>query len=98
MRRSFDRLAETVREELRENPLSGDVFVFLSSSRDRLKALYWDADGYALWYKRLEKGRFIRPSSGNSELDYAGWLHLLAGEEIAIIRRQARYRILDEKK
>lgn len=98
MRRSFDRLAETVREELRENPLSGDVFVFLSGNGSRLKALYWDEDGYALWYKRLEKGRFRRPCPEETELDYMSWMNMLAGMEVQIIKRQPRYCILDGKK
>lgn len=52
MRRSFDGLAQMVREFLRADPLSGHLFVFRSKRGDRLKLLYWDSDGLAIWYKK----------------------------------------------
>ena len=58
MRKGFDRLAELVREELRRSALTGGLFVFVSRKRDRLKVLFWDRDGFALFYKRLEAGVF----------------------------------------
>jgi len=58
MRRSFDTLAEVVRSSLGHEPRSGHLFVFRNKAEDCLKVLYWDKDGYAIWYKRLEKGKF----------------------------------------
>jgi transposase len=61
MRKSFDTLAARVREHLRADPLSGSWFVFRGKRGDRLKILYWDGDGFALWQKRLAKGAFEFP-------------------------------------
>ena len=56
MRSGFDRLAQLVQERLSRSVIGGGVYVFLSRCRRRVKLLYWDADGYAIWYKRLEAG------------------------------------------
>ncbi len=61
MRRGFDRLAEEARVLIDEDPLSGHMFVFRNKRGDRMKVLAWDRNGFAIWYKRLERGRFIFP-------------------------------------
>ena len=58
MRCGFDRLSEYVKAQTQVNPLKGDYFVFLSRSKDRVKILMWERDGFWLFYKRLEAGTF----------------------------------------
>ena len=61
MRKSFDSLVGLVEQQLGQDPLSGDLFVFRSKRGDRLKLLYWDGTGVWIFAKRLEKGRFSWP-------------------------------------
>jgi transposase len=62
MRKSFDGLAEVVRAFLGHDPLSGHLFVFRNRSGQRAKVLWWDKNGLALYYKRVERGTFAFPA------------------------------------
>lgn len=101
MRKSHDGLAALVEHVLRENPLSGHLFVFRNKPGDRLKLLYWDTDGYALWYKRLEVGRFRFPAVSEGQtsvtITAAELTMLLDGVDLASVRRTKRYRLSIEK-
>ena len=93
MRRSFDTLAGLVRDFLGENPMSGHLFVFRNREEDKVKILWWDRDGYAIFYKRLEKGTFAIPESfaAGVELDSTTLSLLLSGINLERVRKQDRY-------
>lgn len=96
MRCGFDRLAELARQVTEQDPTSGHLFLFRSRGGDRLKALYWDRDGYALWYKRLERGVFRLPraaeGSKSVELRASELAMLLDGIDLRSVKRLERYR------
>ena len=96
MRQGFDRLAARVSQTLQADPLSGHLFVFRNRRADRLKLLYWDGDGYALWYKRLEAGTFRFPAATQDQpsvtISAADWAMLLDGVDLSSVRRGKRYR------
>lgn len=68
MRKSIDGLAMLVRAQFQEVPNNGSLYVFCNRLNDKLKILYWDRNGFCLWYKRLEKERFRLTYSGSGLL------------------------------
>ena len=93
MRKGFDGLAQLVRERIAEDPLLGQLFVFRNRRRDRVKILYWDRDGFAIWMKRLEKGsfRFPEAKAGHVEVTPAEMAAVLEGIDLSHARRLPRY-------
>jgi transposase len=100
MRKSFDSLAGLVEQQLGQDPLAGDLFVFRSKRGDRLKLLYWDSDGLAIWYKRLEEGTFAFPPADAQRVRVgehglvirpAELAMLLDGIDLANVQRRRRY-------
>jgi transposase len=93
MRRSFDSLAAMVESILKEDPLTGHLFVFVNRDRDRTKILWWDRDGYAIWYKRLEEGTFRWPAADAAriELSPAELALILGGIDLCETRKRKRY-------
>jgi transposase len=89
MRKSFDSLAEIVRNFLSHDPLSGHLFVFRNRSRQRVKILWWDRDGLAIYYKRLERGEFQFPRANTPavEITRDELVRLLSGLGIAERKR-----------
>jgi transposase len=103
LRRGFDGLAAATRSLIRQEPLSGHLFVFLNRRRNRIKLLVWDRTGYLLVYKRLERGTFHLPTSPpvgqrHVELDAGDLALMLEGVELSQARRRERWRRLPQER
>jgi transposase len=96
MQFSFDTLMGLAQEIFDQDPLSGHLFLFFNRRRDRIKILFWDVDGFCIWYKRLEVGAFQLPvaTEGDQgiELDSRQLSQLLEGLDLRNGRRRRRYR------
>ncbi len=95
MRKSFDGLSALAREHLKQDPLSGAWFVFRNKRADKLKILYWDADGFAIWQKRLEAGSFEFPKVEDGAAGVAiratDLALILGGIDLASAQRRKRF-------
>jgi transposase len=95
-RKGVDSLMVLVREVFGHDPLSGHLFVFFSMRCDRVRIVYWDRNGFAMWTKRLERGRF-RPTFsedgklGPSAMEAAELALIVEGIELAGARRRPRW-------
>jgi transposase len=96
MRKSFDSLHALVREHLELDAFAGHLFVFTSRRRDRVKILYWDRDGFAIWSKRLEDGTYAVPCADGAErrreITAQELGALLSGIDLSTATRRKRYR------
>jgi transposase len=93
MRRSFDGLFMMADKIVRQEPFSGHLFVFINKRKDRVKVLYWDGDGFAIWYKRLEEGtfRFNETGGGGVEIDSSRLALILGGIDLGVAKKRKRY-------
>jgi transposase len=99
MRKGFDGLFAMVENVINEDPFSGHLFVFRNQRRDRLKVLWWDRDGLAIFYKRLEKGSYQFPTDAKTSNDDARRCEiradelalLLEGIDLSSVKRRPRY-------
>lgn len=101
MRKGFDSLCGIVISEFKMDPLSGDVFIFLSRTKTKIKLLQWQHDGFAIYYKRLEKGTFehVENKSTSVALISAQQLMLIMeGIQLSSIKKRVRYHHLDVNK
>lgn len=94
MRNSFDGLYALARNELRQDPLSGHLFVFISRRATQMKVLYWDRTGFCVWSKRLEQGRFLSDwrQIHHREMDWTALKLLLEGIEIKSVKKRYKPR------
>lgn len=95
MRKSFDGLFGLIKSDLSLDVRDGGLFLFLNLRRNRMKILYWDRDGLAIWMKRLEKNCFQRPvrtADGKKILlDHAELQAMLSGIDLSSIKMRKRY-------
>ena len=98
MRKSFDSLSGIVTSQLNMNVLNGSVFIFINKKRNQVKLLLWEGDGFALYYKRLEKGTYELPtiSQDNSDLSISNEAlqYILSGVSLKSIHKRKRYQHL----
>jgi transposase len=79
MQKSFEGLSAVVEQLFPGELLSGAFFIFLNRHRDHMKVLFWDKDGFVIWYKRLEKGSFTWKWGDSKPLDRREFVMLLEG-------------------
>jgi transposase len=96
MRKSFDGLHALVRDYLELDAFAGHLFVFASRRRDRIRILYWDRDGFAIWSKRLEEGTYAVPLADSAdehrrEITAQELGALLSGIDLSQAKRRRRY-------
>jgi transposase len=95
LRKSFDGLSGLVHDCFGQDPLNGHLFLFLNRRRDRIKILYFDRDGLAIWYKRLEAGTYQMPQATQDriELQPAQLAMLLSGIDLRTARQRKRFQL-----
>jgi transposase len=95
MRKSFDGLCGLVTDSMNLSSLSGDVFIFINKSRNRMKLLVWDRSGYVIYYKRLEQGTFEIPVAKENEkgleLRWEKLMLILEGISLDSVRQRKRF-------
>ena len=93
MRKGFDGLSGLVRNNLRHDPQCGDVFIFINKPRSHIKLLFWDGDGFVIYYKRLEKGTFDLPRSDANcmELKRQDLMMILEGIKLETCKKKVRF-------
>lgn len=89
MHKGFEGLSAIVEEVFPKELFTGAFFIFLNRKKDHMKILYWDSDGLAIWYKRLEKGAFISKNISEKKMTRKEFLMLLEG--ITPKKIQARF-------
>lgn len=95
MRFGIYSLAGLVRNELGQNPLSGDVFVFIGKRGNQIRLLQWDRDGFALYIKRLEQGTFEWPMGNEPAITSRQMTLLMEGVMLKTVRLRKRYTALE---
>lgn len=102
MRKSFNGLIALTESELKQDPLSGSLFVFVNRRRDRVKILYWGQTGFCIWYQQLQKGTYQLPSEQSLkdaktvEVTRSQLSLILDGIDLSSARQRTRFQLSKE--
>lgn len=93
MRKSIDSLCILISDQLSLNPADGHLFIFRNKSGNKIKCLYYEPNCFSLWYRRLEKGRFVFPKDkqGHIEITHEHFKWLLASDKYTQCGRISTY-------
>lgn len=103
MRKSFHGLVALSESLLQQDPLSGNLFVFINRRRDRIKILYWGETGFCIWYQQLEKGTYQLPDphalaeQEKLELSSSQLSLILDGIDLYSVRHRKRFRLAKQQ-
>lgn len=103
MRKSFHGLIGLTESVLKQDPLSGHLFVFINRRRDRIKLLYWGGTGFCIWYQHLEKGSYQLPDWSAAdeqvglEMTASELSLILDGIDLSSVRQRPRYQLPNER-
>lgn len=99
MRKSFNGLVALTEAELKQDPLSGDLFVFVNRRRDRIKILYWGQTGFCIWYQQLQQGTYQLPrqelldDQEALEVTRSQLSLILDGIDLTSVRQRVRFQL-----
>lgn len=99
MRKSFHGLTALTESVLKQDPLSGHLFMFVNRRRDRIKLLYWGGSGFCIWYQQLQRGTYQLPDPATAdahdgiELTVSQLSLILDGIDLSSVRRRRRYQL-----
>lgn len=95
MRKGFDGLCGIVIGKLGDNPMSGDIFIFINKPRNRIKLLKWEQGGFVIFYKRLERGTYELPANNSNGLStrigYGELAMIITGISMKNARKRKRF-------
>jgi transposase len=103
MRKSFHGLVALVESAVKQDPLSGSLFVFLNRQRDRIKILYWGQTGFCIWYQQLQQGTYQLPNAKSleeqetMEVTRAQLSLILDGIDLSSVRQRKRFQLSPER-
>jgi Transposase and inactivated derivatives len=95
LRKGMYSLYQLVKSEMRRNPLSGEVYIFYGKSKETIKILHWQKDGFVLYIKKLERGTFEIPSfnhtGGNYEMKWSSFVLIMEGISVSSVKYRKRF-------